>query len=61
MTMEEVMERQGPEKAASSAGTASCGVEARGSIELTMARGQVRIEGSVDASTLRTVLRCLLA
>jgi transposase len=32
-----------------------------GSIELTLARGQVRIAGVVDAVTLRTVLRCLLA
>ncbi len=32
-----------------------------GSIELTLARGQVRIAGAVDAGTLRTVLRCLLA
>jgi transposase len=32
-----------------------------GSIELTLARGQVRIAGMVDAATLRTVLRCLLA
>lgn len=31
------------------------------SIELTLARGQVRIVGPVDAGTLRTVLRCLLA
>ena len=34
---------------------------AQGSIELTLARGQVRIVGPVDAGTLRTVLRCLLA
>lgn len=34
---------------------------AQGSIELTLARGQVRIAGSVDAGTLRTVLRYLLA
>lgn len=32
-----------------------------GSIELTLARGQVRIAGAVDAGTLHTVLRCLLA
>src|SRR5260370_19343186 len=32
-----------------------------GTIELTLARGQVRIAGTVDAGTLRTVLRCLLA
>jgi transposase len=37
----------------------SCSSE--GSIELTLARGQVRIAGMVDAGTLRTVLRCLLA
>ena len=39
--------------------TSSCSSE--GSIELTLARGQVRIAGVVDAGTLRTVLRCLLA
>ena len=33
----------------------------QGSIELTLARGEVRIAGPVDAGTLRTVLRCLLA
>ena len=32
-----------------------------GMIELTLPRGQVRIAGQVDAGTLRTVLRCLLA
>lgn len=31
-----------------------------GSIQLTLARGRVRIAGTVDAGTLRTVLRCLL-
>ncbi|MGI8509196.1 MAG: IS66-like element accessory protein TnpA [Gemmatimonadaceae bacterium] len=31
-----------------------------GMIELTLARGQVRIEGAVDRETLRTVLGCLL-
>lgn len=31
-----------------------------GSIELTLACGQVRIAGVVDAGTLSTVLRCLL-
>jgi hypothetical protein len=30
-------------------------------IELTFPRGQVRIAGQVDAGTLGTVLRCLLA
>ncbi len=39
--------------------TSSCSSE--GSIELTLARGQVRIAGVVDSGTLRTVLRCLLA
>lgn len=39
--------------------TSSCSSE--GLIELTLARGQVRIAGVVDAGTLRTVLRCLLA
>lgn len=33
----------------------------QGSIELTLARGEVRIAGPVDAGTLRTILRCLLA
>ena len=32
-----------------------------GMIELTLPRGQVRIAGQVDAGTLGTVLRCLLA
>jgi hypothetical protein len=32
-----------------------------GMIELTFPRGQVRIAGQVDAGTLGTVLRCLLA
>jgi transposase len=31
-----------------------------GMIELTLARGQVRIQGAVDVETLRTVLLCLL-
>jgi transposase len=39
--------------------TRSCSSE--GSIELTLTRGQVRIVGSADAGTLRTVLGCLLA
>jgi transposase len=39
----------------------SAGDLAQGSIELTLARGQVRLAGPVDAGTLRTVLRCLLA
>ena len=32
-----------------------------GSIELTLARGTVRIAGAVDTGTLRAVLGCLLA
>jgi hypothetical protein len=39
----------------------SSGCSSEGSIELTLARGQVRIAGVVDAGTLRTVLGCLLA
>jgi transposase len=39
--------------------TSSCSRE--GSIELTLEAGRVRIAGAVDAGTLRTVLRCLLA
>lgn len=39
--------------------TSSCSSE--GSIELTLARGQVRLVGAVDSGTLHTVLQCLLA
>ena len=47
-----VTEREADQRAASGS--------VQGSIELTLARGQVRIAGAVDAGTLRTVLRCLL-
>ena len=36
------------------------GGSSTGMIELTLARGQVRIQGAVDSETLRTVLLCLL-
>ena len=32
-----------------------------GSIEVTLARGRIRIAGAVDTGTLRAVLGCLLA
>ena len=37
-----------------------CSCSSECSIELTLARGQVRIVGAADAGTLRTVLGCLL-
>lgn len=62
VTVDEVVERQELAAVASRRiGAASCGSDLQGSIELTLARGQVRIAGQVDAGTLRTVLRCLLA
>jgi transposase len=39
----------------------SGGAPSPGSIEVTLARGTVRIAGAVDTGTLRTVLGCLLA
>jgi transposase len=36
------------------------GGSSTGMIELTLARGQLRIQGAVDVETLRTVLLCLL-
>jgi transposase len=39
----------------------TCSCSSEGSIELTLTRGKVRIVGTVDAGTLRTVLGCLLA
>lgn len=44
----------GPLEAVASGGSST------GMIELTLARGQVRIQGAVDVETLRTVLLCLL-
>jgi hypothetical protein len=32
-----------------------------GSIEVTLARGRIRIAGAVDTGTLRAVLGCLLS
>jgi len=32
-----------------------------GSIEVTLARGSIRIAGAVDTGTLRAVLGCLLS
>ncbi len=37
------------------------GVSTPGSIEVTLARGTIRITGAVDTGTLRAVLGCLLA
>jgi transposase len=39
----------------------TCGCACEGSIELTLARGKVRLVGAIDAGTLRAVLGCLLA
>ncbi len=47
--------------AACKADQRTCGCASEGSVELTLARGQVRIAGVVDAGTLRAVLGCLLA
>ena len=38
-----------------------CSCSSKASIELTLTRGKVRLEGAVDAGTLRAVLGCLLA
>ena len=60
--VDEGAERQAPAPAAATNAEYTAGSDALpGSIELTLARGQVRIAGTVDAGTLRTVLRCLLA
>ena len=37
------------------------GLSSSGSIDVTLARGSVRIAGAADVETLRMVLRCLLA
>ncbi|SRR5260370_14709108 len=59
VVIDEGAEQQTPITATSS--SADPGSSSQGLIELTLARGQVRIAGPVDAGTLRTVLRCLLA
>jgi transposase len=62
VSVDEGAERQAPGATAASAAEYTAGSDALpGTIELTLARGQVRIAGTVDAGTLRTVLRCLLA
>jgi len=62
VSVDEGAERQAPAPAAATNAEYTAGSDALpGSIELTLARGQVRIAGTVDAGTLRTVLRCLLA
>ena len=62
VSVDEGAERQAPGTTAASTADHTAGSDALpGSIELTLARGQVRIAGTVDAGTLRTVLRCLLA
>jgi transposase len=61
VSVDEGAERQAPGATAASTADHTAGSDALpGSIELTLARGQVRIAGTVDAGTLRTVLRCLL-
>jgi transposase len=60
--VDEGAERQAPVTAVATNPEYTAGSDALpGTIELTLARGQVRIAGTVDAGTLRTVLRCLLA
>jgi transposase len=62
VSVDEGADRQDPVMVVGSAAEHTAGSDALpGSIELTLARGQVRIAGTVDAGTLRTVLRCLLA
>ena len=62
VSVDEGAERQAPVAAVASTAEYTAGSDALpGTIELTLARGQVRIAGTVDAGTLRTVLRCLLA
>jgi transposase len=62
VSVDEGGERQAPGATAACTADHTAGSDALpGSIELTLARGQVRIAGTVDAGTLRTVLRCLLA
>jgi len=62
VSVDEGAERQAPGTTAASTADHTAGSDALpGSIELTLVRGQVRIAGTVDAGTLRTVLRCLLA
>ena len=61
VTVAEGAELQAPLAETGSADQMAGSSSSPGSIELTLARGQVRIAGQVDAGTLRTVLRCLLA
>ena len=58
VTVDEGADRQASVMAA---GPDSGGTSSRGSIEVTLARGTVRIAGAVDTGTLRAVLGCLLA
>lgn len=61
VSVDEGAERQAPGATAGAADHTAGSDALPGTIELTLARGQVRIAGTVDAGTLRTVLRCLLA
>jgi transposase len=62
VSVDEGAERQVPVTAVATNAGYTAGSDALpGTIELTLARGQVRVAGTVDAGTLRTVLRCLLA
>jgi transposase len=62
VSVDEGAERQAPVTGVATNAEYTAGSDALpGMIELTLARGQVRIAGTVDADTLRTVLRCLLA
>jgi hypothetical protein len=61
VSVDEGAERQAPVTAATNAEYTAGSDALPGTIELTLAQGQVRIAGTVDAGTLRTVLRYLLA
>jgi transposase len=62
VSVDEGAETQAPVAAVASTAEYTAGSDVLpGTIELTLARGQVRIAGTVDAGTLRAVLRCLLA
>lgn len=59
VTMSEDESRQTPETTAME--HIPGGISSPGSIEVTLARGTVRIAGAVDTGTLRAVFGCLLA
>jgi transposase len=62
VTVDEGAEQQAPVTVTASSEDHTAGRSpSSGTIELILAGTQVRIVGQVDAGTLRTVLRCLLA